>query len=206
MKKISCFLTFALILSGCSPQFMMGMRDQKETDYIIAELRSEIADLRQEISHHNVEFQILDEKLEKAYSSKANDTSHKISELSKIEKKISDLERLLEKTKEDLRELAAHANQSSSSFNQYREKLFACERQIAHQSEVLSEVTKLKGTLTSLSKAMQAPVTAAKSYKVKSGDSLEKIARHTNCSIDQLKKLNGLNNDTIMVGQELKIP
>lgn len=186
---------------------MMGMRDQKETDYIIAELRSEIADLRQEISHYKVEFQILDEKLEKAYSAKASDATHKTSELSKVEKKVSDLERFLEKTKEDLRELATHANQSSSSFNQYREKLFACEKQIAHQSEVLSEISKLKGTLTSLSKAMQTSTSmATKSYKVKSGDSLEKIARATNCSIDQLKKTNSLSNDTIMIGQELKIP
>ncbi len=184
---------------------MLGMRDQKETDYIIAELKSDIADLKQQTNHHNVEFQILDEKLEKVYALKANDLSHKISEISRLERKVAELERVIEKTKDELREIAAHANQSSSSFMQYREKLLACERQIAHQSEVLNEVGKLKGTLTSLSKAMQESP-PSKTYKVRSGDSLEKIARVTNSSIEQIKKVNSLNSDHIMIGQELKIP
>ena len=43
-------------------------------------------------------------------------------------------------------------------------------------------------------------------YKVKPGDSLEKIARTHKISVEKIKKLNGLDQDLIVVGQELKIP
>ncbi len=44
------------------------------------------------------------------------------------------------------------------------------------------------------------------SYKVKSGDSLGKISRKFNISIDELKKINNLKSDTIFSGQNLSLP
>ncbi|HSX12372.1 MAG TPA: LysM peptidoglycan-binding domain-containing protein [Rhabdochlamydiaceae bacterium] len=204
MKKISLLGSLLLLFSSCGPQFMMGMRDQSETDYVIAELRSEIVDLKQQTKHHEMEFQLLDEKLDKVSVSKTTDVSHKIND-AKLERRVAELERALVKMKEELKELVSYANQSNSSLMQAREKLLSCEKQITHQSDVLNEVAKLKGTLSSLSKAMQEP-SSSKTYKVRSGDSLEKIARQHNSTIDLIKKVNGLNSDTIMIGQELKIP
>jgi LysM repeat protein len=43
-------------------------------------------------------------------------------------------------------------------------------------------------------------------YKVKSGDTLTKIATRFNTSVKALRALNGLKTDTISVGQSLKIP
>jgi LysM repeat protein len=45
-----------------------------------------------------------------------------------------------------------------------------------------------------------------KTYIVRPGDSLEKIARIYETSSDELKKLNQLSNDLIIVGQELMVP
>lgn len=43
-------------------------------------------------------------------------------------------------------------------------------------------------------------------YVVQKGDSLWKIARLHNTTVDKVKALNGLSNDVIRVGQELKVP
>ena len=43
-------------------------------------------------------------------------------------------------------------------------------------------------------------------YVVKSGDTLYSIAKRYNVSIDAIKKLNNLTNNTLLIGQVLKIP
>lgn len=63
------------------------------------------------------------------------------------------------------------------------------------------EIVQLKETILALAKE-----TAPASHRVQPGDSLEKIARGHRTSIEALKKLNDLKNDTIYVGQELKLP
>ncbi len=43
-------------------------------------------------------------------------------------------------------------------------------------------------------------------HRVKKGDVLEKIARHNQCTVDQLMKLNHLTTTNLRIGQVLKIP
>jgi LysM repeat protein len=50
------------------------------------------------------------------------------------------------------------------------------------------------------------PVRVNKTYVVKSGDTLSKIADKFNVSLTKLKSKNGLNSDVIRPGQKLKIP
>lgn len=45
-----------------------------------------------------------------------------------------------------------------------------------------------------------------KTYRVKAGDSLEKIAKAHQTTIKKLKELNQLSGDQIIIGQKLKIP
>jgi LysM repeat protein len=49
-------------------------------------------------------------------------------------------------------------------------------------------------------------VAAPQTYKVKSGDTLTKVASHFNTTVKALRALNGLKTDAIHVGQLLKIP
>lgn len=206
MKNSNYFYSAILLLfSSCTSNLVTGIKEQRESDYILTEIRTELADLRQQSSHHKVEMQILEEKLEKLQAAKKSDGGAKSNDLSRVEKKVSELEHLLEKAKEDLREIASHANQTTSTIAQYREKILECERQIALQSSALDEISKLKGTLKSLSKAMQ-ETPSVKVHKVKAGDSLERIAKQTGSSIEALRKVNGLTNDRIIIDQELKIP
>ncbi len=55
-------------------------------------------------------------------------------------------------------------------------------------------------------KSPSSSLSANNTYKVKSGDSLYSIAQKHHTTVDKLKKLNGLKNATIHLGDVLKIP
>ena len=46
----------------------------------------------------------------------------------------------------------------------------------------------------------------AKTYKVRAGDTLGKVAKKTDCSVDELRRANRIKNDIIHPGKSLKIP
>ena len=48
--------------------------------------------------------------------------------------------------------------------------------------------------------------TAPKTYVVKSGDTLTRIASQFRTTVKRLKKLNGLTSDNIRIGDRLKLP
>jgi LysM repeat protein len=181
------------------------------------ELRTELADVKHALSSAKVEMQILEEKvknqdqsvttLKSSSSQKGQLQSDLSQQLSLLEKRLTQLEKMQEKVGIDLRTLSSNANQGNQVLNQYKEKISSLEQEIVFQSKRLDEVSKLKSTLSSLSKAMQGSSEgSSKSYQIKSGDSLEKIARRHNTTVDNLKKLNGLNHDKIVVGQEIQVP
>jgi len=65
----------------------------------------------------------------------------------------------------------------------------------------------LQGALQSVLGALDVKVTPSETfYKVKNGDSLEKIAKNHHTTIQALKVANQLSNDRIVVGQTLQIP
>lgn len=121
-------------------------------------------------------------------------------QVSSLEKKLSGVEKSLEKLTADLRAVTTHLNQTVS-------QLETLENNLVHYDDKFSELSKLKGTLTSISKAMQPPqpVLDGKTYRVKAGDSLEKIARLHRTTVQALRKLNQLSSDKIVVGQQLQV-
>ena len=177
------------------------------------ELRIELDDLKHALKTTQVECSLLDERLRKQdnalakgqASAKETGTSNLLSiQLNSLEKKVSALEKTLEKAAADLRTLSANATQALS-------KIHVLEQDLASHEKRLEEVVKLKGTLTSISKAIsQRPATepssSTKSYRVKAGDSLEKIARNNHTTVDAIRKTNALSNDKIVIGQELRLP
>ena len=60
-------------------------------------------------------------------------------------------------------------------------------------------------TNTATSPQPSQPTQATSTYKVQSGDTLYKIANKFNMSVATLKRINGLSNDIIYVGQTLKV-
>ncbi|SRR5581483_1238811 len=174
----------------------------------VDELRIEIDDLKHALNAAHVELGLLDERLKKQNTMLSDvkvqsGSSSSASQVALLEKKVSSLEKLLEKAAIDLRTLHASVNQTLS-------KIQNMENNLASHDKRLDEVSKLKGTLTSISKAIGTQSNAlssnVKTYLVKAGDSLEKIARHCKSSVAEIRKINNLSNDRIQIGQELRLP
>ncbi|WP_440671212.1 peptidoglycan endopeptidase LytE [Bacillus subtilis] len=70
----------------------------------------------------------------------------------------------------------------------------------------VGQVLKLKGsTSSSSSSSSKVSSSSTSTYKVKSGDSLSKIASKHGTTVSKLKSLNGLKSDVIYVNQVLKV-
>ncbi|MCY8998013.1 LysM peptidoglycan-binding domain-containing protein [Bacillus inaquosorum] len=70
----------------------------------------------------------------------------------------------------------------------------------------IGQVLKLKGSTSSSSSSSSKVISSSTStYKVKSGDSLSKIASKYGTTVSKLKSLNGLKSDLIYAGQVLKV-
>ncbi|MFC9654784.1 peptidoglycan endopeptidase LytE [Bacillus subtilis] len=70
----------------------------------------------------------------------------------------------------------------------------------------VGQVLKLKGsTSSSSSSSSKVSSSSTSTYKVKSGDSLSKIASKYGTTVSKLKSLNGLKSDVIYVNQVLKV-
>ena len=192
-----------LLLCGCAAQLNSRQTSSYRSDVSIDELRLELADVQHALKATQVELSLLDERVKKeanTLTSTTKQTAH--STIAQLEARVAHLEKLLEKATADLRNLSTHTTQALS-------QLHNLEHQVSSHEKRLDEVVKLKGTLTSISNAIgQGPtsLSSTTSYRVKAGDSLEKIARKYKVGVGELKAINNLNNDRIVVGQELKVP
>lgn len=204
LRPVCCLF----LLTGCS--LMPGSSQQEFT--AIDELRLELSELRHSLSSARVEVQLLEEKLNdqdvkhslgSQNSAKDQNRYNQLAlQVAMLEKKISQLETTREQVVHDLHELAAH-------MGDYQQKLSVCEERISSASHRLDEVHQLKGTLTHISRAMQGQSGVGESvtlYRVMPGDSLERIAKNHHSTVEVIKKLNGLVQDKIRVGQEIRVP
>jgi len=195
MKKY-CFL--ALLLASCSSQ--MNTRYGSSGPSALEEIRVALMDVKQAYQTQKMDIQLLEEKM-----NKQKPTTETASVSSTLESRIAALEKMQEKIQEDLHQLGTHANQTNQSLLQYRNQIQTLERNVKKQNECLDEVVRLKGTLQSISHSLGSGSSQGKIHRVHSGDSLEKIARQYNTSVESLKRINGLSTNTIIIGQELKI-
>jgi len=181
------------------------------------ELRLELSDVKHELHSARIEINLLDEKLnkqERVLSSaksqeaqKQNEKKSYTTQLDILEKKVDRLEKILDRAAIDLRNLSANENKALARLQEF-------EAVMAAQEKKFDEIAKLKNTLTTISKALgrnaketiSIPSHAVpQTYHVKAGDSLEKIAREHHISVDNIKQLNHLSKDKILIGQELKL-
>jgi LysM repeat protein len=175
MQKTLYFLLSSFILTGCTSN-VLAFEDKHNHSSTLHEIQIELADLRHKVNNSLVEIQILEE------GSKNDSTTS-------LEKRLT----LLEQKQAKL----------SNSLSEYSSKMLAIENAIDAQKKILTELNNLKSTIGLLANSLEK--TDSQTYKVKPGDSLEKIARLHKTTVSYLKEINNLSSNKIMIGQELKI-
>ncbi len=191
---------------------------EDQTAITMREMRTALDNLRHEISNHETEIKTYDEKLHNLETiiDSLRQQSTEVSQIQKealkdssanLEMKINSLETITKGLVADLRQFKNHANETAAALTQYKQKLAELEKILEIQNQnldnfqtalkSLTDVLQVKSSLSSFSD---------KIYKVAPGDSLEKIARRHQTTVQAIKELNGLSNNKIIVGQTLKIP
>lgn len=143
-----------------------------------------------------------------------------------LESKIAALEVVSKSLVADLRQFKDYSNETSIALTQYKQKIGDLEKIVDQQNQ---NIEHLQTAMRSLMDALQGKAQPSKlsvesasvqvtaglappafkperCYKVKSGDSLQKIARSHETTIQALKEINGLTTDRIVVGKTLILP
>lgn len=212
-KKFLCLALLASFTS-CSPLKSSPNDEKHQLELTLHEVQTNLDDLRHDINCFQTELQILDGRIkyyENTLSSlKQHDLEKQQARIDQITVQIQNLEKKwlsLEKNQSgelvELETLSSHANETTAALAQFKARIGELEDEIHSQNRRFEEVAKLKGHIENLAKGFQGDF---KLYRVKPGDSLEKIARAHKTAVEKIKKLNGLDQDLIVVGQELKIP
>ncbi len=225
LKIWICLTTclFGLLLGGCTGTLSHLQDEQRHREYAFQEMRTEIGDLKHAMQAQRTELQILQDRLSDQETIAKNSMRNKpqteqalqaLAQIAACERKMATLEKTLDKLSSDLRGLNKHAEQTSLSLSSFKEKILDCQKELSLHSQKLEGVSQLKTTLGQISQAISERSSAKAqpsgpsnkaSYKVKPGDTLEKIARQQGVPLTVLKRLNNISQDKIIVGQELKI-
>lgn len=201
------------ILPACSP-LKSSPNDQKhQLELTLHEVQTNLDDLRHDINCFQTEMQILDGRI-KSYENtvaalkhhdlekQQNKIDQLIQQLQNLEKKSLSLDKIQQTDTAELKNLSLHANETTAALTQFKDRIQELENEIFSQNKRVEELAKLKGRIENLAKKTE----TYKVYKVQPGDSLKKIALANHTTVDQIKKINGLKQDLIVVGQELNIP
>lgn len=214
---LSCLSIASIILfsTACSPIKSSPKEEGYQMELSLHEVQTNMDDLRHDIHSFETELHILDGKIKYQESTLENlkqqtldKVEIKLETLSKqiaaLEKRELACEKSTEKALLAMEKIGGHASEEATALAQYKERLRELEKSLLSQEKRFEEISKLKGTLDVIAKSMDAK--SDSTYKVKSGDSLEKIAKLHGVNIDALKRANNLRGDRIIAGQELQIP
>lgn len=185
----------------------------------LGDQRSSVDSVKHELNNHETELRMLSERIDNQENiietlrnqlTQAHQTQKEWLEGSSHSstEKMASLETANKSLLTDLKQLKTHANESATTLTNYKQKIVELEKAMHAQSQTIDD---LKEALKSLMGALEIKDHSfsdkdSKTYKIKSGDRLDKIAKAHNTSVKAIKELNHLTNDLIREGQTLKIP
>ena len=211
MKKHCLFLFSTAFLTACgSMNSSKGEKHQMELS--LHRVRTEVEDIKHELNTYEIEHHVIEGKLidqeqvitslrEQVVELKSEKLDSFVQKLQNLDKRLRQVLKKQEKIVADIRQLSSHANDTTTALAQYKEKISQFEKAIQEQTIQLQDLVKIKEEITKF-----AEVENSKAYKVKVGDSLEKIARDNDTTVDELKRLNQMTTDLIVIDQLIHLP
>ncbi len=217
MRVPHIFMLFSLAVIAVS--CISGNSQQEQRMHSLStqtqRICSELADLRYQLNNFNVELDILEGKSGNQQSTLNKLQQHLTShpeknhvtvqeELLLLEKQIGALNNNISLVAKDLAKLQTFAQASRQSISQHDTAFKRINSTIQQQNERLYKMTE---SLNLINEIIGRTIPSSeKNYTVKSGDTLEKIARKHKTTIESLKQENNLTTDLIFAGQELYLP
>lgn len=210
MKKAYLLLPL-LFLAGCG-SMSSSRGDKHQMELSLHKVRTEVEDIKHELNTYEIEHHVIEGKLidqEQVIASlrqqvaelKSGRLDSFVQELQNLEKKLLQVTKKQDKIVADIRQLSSHANDTTTALSQYKDKVAQFEKSIHEQTVQLQEISKIKEGISKLAEADQ-----EKTYTVKAGDSLERIARDNNTTVDDLKRINKMTTDLIVIDQLINLP
>lgn len=204
MKNKSALLLAALFLFP----FLANGQDKSAA---FDSLRIDLNDVKVSLKSQQSEVDILHEKIGTLQASVEGlkeqpacgqgDLNLEKEKVAGLDKRLATLEKNQKTLLIDLKTLKDSLNESSSSLAKCQSSLKELE------SSVSGDIKGLKTSLSTMLALLEGRKDTSKgSYIVKPGDSLGKIAQDHRVSLKDLRELNELQGDQIVVGQKLQLP
>ena len=218
MKYTFLILTLTSLLCWQNPTHLCSEQTSlppslPRLQHQIQNLEAEISRLQQKIENQEATVESQRQEISalikatKELNAKSHDTQ---------DAKLAKLEKSIEKLVADMQQFKTHANTTADTVAHVQKTLREQEEESKSKTERLQE---LEAACKSLAKALQNKISQAKDaigtlvddkacslYRVRSGDTLDKIAKDHKTSARAIREENGLSSDKITVGQNLKIP
>jgi LysM repeat protein len=226
-RYIALFFIFLTFITSSAFAVRNRLSYEEDKSIILREILDGLDNLRHEVNNHEAEIRMFEEKYknqEDILDSLRNQVSNTLqavketlrNQSSTIEAKISSHENAAKGLTNDFK---AYSTDYAQILNDYKKRIIELEKTIEIQNR---NIENLQAAMQSLMEVLQvkepaqaAPQTppqtvsegSSKVYRVKAGDSLEKIAKQNQTTIKKLKEANPqLTSDQIIVGQKLKLP
>jgi LysM repeat protein len=219
-KAFSFFILFTMVFALGAPLNGAPRRYPSIDDnlqVLVNEFRDKLDYLRHEMSNQDAEVRVFEEKLN-TYELTIDGLRQQLTDMGRInqqlikdrteqlENRVTTLESYLKGLVADMQQFKMHSQDTSNLIIQSQRKIDELERGISIQNKNLESLQAALGSLMEMMQVGKEDTVSSKTYKVRSGDRLEKIAREHQVSISELKRLNNLKDDKIIVGQTLKLP
>ena len=174
-----------------------------------------ISSLQHQIRNQEHEIAMLQKRIENQadiIESMRSDVAKQLSQTRDIQQKngqisvsrIEKIETNLEKLVKDLKNYKTHANETSDAIEKLQKGIKSLEEGRSANSEQIKDLEKALRLLTqAVSGKSDSAAVANGCYRVKPGDSLDKIAKATGVSVKAIREMNNLDSDKIFPGQEL---
>jgi chromosome segregation ATPase len=208
MKRLAPL--FALLVS-CSNLVVSQRSDKQQMEFSVQKLKNEIEDLKQEMKAYQIEVGILEGKIMnhdedlgylQAQDLPGKNGGRSLDSQTLMEKKVLEIERTLELLVRRFDRIEIESKEIAKSVGIYKQRFQDYEKFLQSQNDSIQELGKLKKNL----KDIREDALETTTYRVRAGDSIDKIARQFGTTPEQLKKMNQLHNDLILVGQEIRVP
>lgn len=179
-------------------------------------LRESISLLRHKLDNQQVSAKTFEERLlnfetmlesfredvEKTASSQKESLNAKTQSL---ELRLASLEKLSEALSADIKLIGKSFNDTLQTIKELESSIAKNNRNLSNMQNAVSSLLEALQPDTKL--ALEADLSGKTiNYKIKNGDSLEKIAKNHRTTVQSIKELNQMTTDKIIVGKTIKIP